>query len=258
MFAVLVFGVRARAEDSKSGTSPDSTGFATLAQKTYETAHAKHLSNTNDIEAAWQFARACFDWSEFLKSNSTRREEVAQEGIAACKQLLEQSPSSAAGHYYLAMNLGELADIRRFSALKKIVPQMEAEFKAALGLDPQFDSAGPDRNLGMLYVQAPGWPLSLGSRAKGKHHLLQALKLAPEYPENLLNIIEAQLDWGEKKEAVKNLDALDDIWPRALAKLNTPEWGSSWADWSQRRKFARKKAGLPAREVVSPKLTEQN
>lgn len=252
----MLLGFVARADDETSVAAKDRAGFALIAQKSYDTAKAA-ASHTNDLDSRWKFGRACFDLAEELKSNSNRREQVAQEGITTCKLLLDQNPESAQGHYYLAMNLGEVADVRRFTALKKTVPQMEAEFKVALSLDPKFDFAGPDRNLGMLYLEAPGWPLSLGSKAKGKTHLLQALKLAPEYPENLLNLIEAQLDWGEKKEAIKNLDTLDTVWTNAQAKLSTQEWSSSWADWAVRREAARKKAGKSPKGVPAPKVTEQ-
>jgi tetratricopeptide (TPR) repeat protein len=255
--ALLWCALPALGDDGASGAGNDRAAFALIAQKAYETARVASRTNDDD-ETKWRLGRACFDWAEELKSNNSRREQVAQEGIAACRQLLGQNPTSAPGHYYLAMNLGEVADVRRFTALKKVVPQMEAEFKAALGLDPQLDSAGPDRNLGLLYLQAPGWPLSLGSKAKGKHHLLQALKLAPEYPENLLNVIEAELDWGEKKEAAKHLESLDEVWPKAQARFNTPEWSASWFDWAERRTAARKKAGQPVKAAGSPRMTEQN
>ena len=63
------------------------------------------------------------------------------------------------------MNLGQLARTEYLGALT-LVKQMEQEFKAAGGLDPQFDHAGPKRNLGLLYRDAPGWPVSIGNPSK--------------------------------------------------------------------------------------------
>ena len=47
-----------------------------------------------------------------------------------------------AGHYYLAMNLGQLARTEMIGALK-IVKEMENEFEIAADIDPRFDHAGP-------------------------------------------------------------------------------------------------------------------
>jgi len=41
---------------------------------------------------------------------------------------------------------------------------MERRFHTARQLQETLDYAGPDRNLGLLYWRAPGWPASVGSR----------------------------------------------------------------------------------------------
>ena len=58
--------------------------------------------------------------------------------------------------------------------------------KVSLRLDPNYDLAGADRALGLLYYEAPGWPLSVGNKNKARQHLQRAVKLAPTYPENQL------------------------------------------------------------------------
>lgn len=58
-------------------------------------------------------------------------------------QNVARDPKSAAGHYYLGMNLGQLARTKLLGALK-LVDEMEREFKAAVALDERFDHA--DRN----------------------------------------------------------------------------------------------------------------
>ena len=92
------------------------------------------------------------------------------------------------------MNLGQLARTKGLGALK-LVNQMEHEFTRARDLDEQLDWAGPDRNLGLLYRDAPAIG-SIGSRTKAREHLKRAVELAPQYPENRLNLIEAYLQLG--------------------------------------------------------------
>jgi hypothetical protein len=137
------------------------------------------------------------------------------------------------------MNLGQLARTKSLGALK-IVTQMESEFSLVLTLDPGYSFAGPDRNLGLLYLDAPNWPISLGSKTKARLHLQNALKRAPDYPENHLNLIEAELEWDDKKSAAAGLKALDELWPDARKKLAGDNWAADWADWQQRRDAARK------------------
>jgi hypothetical protein len=224
------------------------------AEKVYLSTQAKFLSAPTNAEAAWQFGRATFDWAEYATSDK-QRAGIAQQGIAACRQLIERQPESAPGHYYLAMNLGQLARTKKLGALR-IVDQMEAEFKIALSLDPKLDYGGPDRNLGLLYRDAPGWPASIGSKSKAKVHLQNALKQAPDSPENLLNLIEADLQWGDKNAAIRSLRTLDEDWPVALKNYSGDEWASSWVDWKKRREDSRKKALGTSSSLRPPRETQ--
>jgi tetratricopeptide (TPR) repeat protein len=247
LFAMLFSlhaGMKAHAQTNAPTAPPGHAEFAMHAEKAYLAAKTCFDAQTNSAEAAWQFGRACYDWADFATS-SRQREDIAQQGIAACQALVQQDPKSAQGHYYLGMDLAQLAQTKTLGALK-IVGQMENEFTIALGLDAAFDNGGPDRNLGLLYRDAPGWPLSIGSRAKARQHLQHALKLAPDDPENLLNLIEAELTWGERTDAARDLKTLDELWPKAREKFAGEEWESDWADWTARREMARKKITEPS------------
>ncbi|MDB6121024.1 MAG: hypothetical protein JWQ71_17 [Pedosphaera sp.] len=220
------------------------------AERVYQAARTRLQSTPNDAEAAWQFGRAAFDWADYVTTDKERA-DIAQQGIAACRKVIEKDPESAVGHYYLGMNLGQLARTKDLGALK-IVDQMEAEFKIALSLDPKLDHAGPDRNLGLLYRDAPGWPVSIGSKSKSKTHLQNALKLAPEYPENLLNVIEADLKWGDKNGAIRELKKLDELWPTARQEFAGDAWISSWADWEKRRGILQKHVSATSKALQPP------
>ena len=202
--------------------------------------HADAINPTN----VWQFARAAFDLAEFATNNPVRA-ALANQGIAACRQLLLRDPKSAAAHYYLAMNLGQLARTEFLGALK-LVKEMEREFKAASELDARFDFAGPERNLGQLYRDAPGWPTSIGSARKARALVEQAVKLVPDYPENRLNLLESYLLWEEPAAAKRELLALDVIWPTAQTNLAGEKWEANWSDWTARRQAARQKIDGPS------------
>ena len=161
-----------------------------------------------------QFGRACYDWAD-IASSSRQRENIAQQGMAACQALVLRDPNSAPGHYYLGMNLAQLAQTKTLGALK-IVGQMENEFTIALGLDAAFDNGGSDRNLGLLYRDAPGWPLSIGSRAKAAPAFAAGIEAGPGWIRRTsLNLIEAELTWDDRNDAARDLKSLDELWPKA-------------------------------------------
>ena len=222
-----------------------------LAAAAYADAGVLYRTASTNGGAAWQFGRACFDWAEFA-TNVTQRAEIAEEGIAVCRRLVAREPKSAPAHYYLAMNLGQLARTKSLGALK-IVGELEREFKAARDLDEQFDHAGPDRCLGLLYLDAPGWPASVGSRSKARKHLQRAVELAPEHPENRFNLLEACARWGDWNGARYELKALDALWPAARTNFTGEAWAMSWADWEARLKRARTKVDEAAKPIESPR-----
>lgn len=214
------------------------TVYAQRARIAFEQAQAKYRSQMDDPVTGWEFGRACYDWADWA-TNKAQRAAIAREGIAACQQSLLFT-NSAAGHYYLAMNMGQLASSETIGALK-LVRQMEREFLAAGDLEPDADFAGAERGLGLLYRDAPGWPLSIGNRTRARKYLESAVSLASNYPENVLNLAESELKWGDKAGARKDLAALDALWSSAQKALTGPHWESSWDDWTQRRDALRNK-----------------
>src|ERR1051325_6954299 len=113
-----------------------------------ETRH-RWQEQTNGAEAAWGFARACFDRADFA-TNDLERAALAEQGIAASRRAIQLQTNSAAAYYYLGLNLGQLAQTKLLGAIK-LIEQMEAAWKQAIELDEKFDYAGPHRSLGLLY-----------------------------------------------------------------------------------------------------------
>jgi tetratricopeptide (TPR) repeat protein len=202
------------------------------AQAAYQDARKRVQQATGDPAAAWRLGRACFDWAEYA-TNDAGRAERAREGIRACEQAVALNPDLAPAHYYLAMNQGQLARTMSVGALH-LVQQMETHFLKARELDAQFDEAGPDRNLGLLYLQAPGWPVCVGSRSKARAHLSKAVKLAPDYPENRLNLMEAHVRWKDNRAVRQELEAWDAHVDAARGRFSGDRWHWDWLTWEQR------------------------
>jgi hypothetical protein len=218
----------------------DATPSLVLAERAYDAAKARYQTNLNDDAAAQQFSSACFDLADQTPKDETRA-TLAHEGIQVCRVWLQRKPDSAAGHYYLGMNLCQLARTKSLGALP-LVKEIEKEWLISLSLDPHFDFAGADRNLGLLYRDTPGFPLSIGSKTKAEQNLAHAVELNPEYPENYLNLIETHLK--RKSEAVPaEYKKLLEILPAARKRFTGPQWQSAWEDWNPR--IEKIKAKLP-------------
>jgi hypothetical protein len=219
------------------GATPD----VIAAELAYDAAKARYQTNASDDAISRQFASACFDRADLAAKDSVRA-VVAREGIQVCRRWLQRAPGQAAAHYYLGMNLAQLARTKSLGALP-LVREMEKEWLATLALDPHCDYAGADRNLGLLYRDAPGFPLSIGSRVRAEQTLQHAVELNPEYPENHLNLIETHLK--RKPAAVAaDYERLRAILPAARKQFSGPLWHSAWEDWDARLKAIQ--ARLPA------------
>lgn len=218
--------------------------------RTFREVHEQFLAQTNNPEIAWHFARACFDLADIATSNS-KRADFASEGIAAARHALALDSNSAPAHYYLGMNLGELADTHHNLSALHMTREMERDFLAADRLDEHFDYAGADRNLGLLYLQAPVL-FSVGDRAKGRRYLEAAVRVVPDFPENRLNLIEAYLNLHDTGQALGQLAELEELWPAAQKRFTGLNWTLTWADWNARLNMAKKRLATTAKTVESP------
>ena len=217
-----------------------------------QAARERFRTNTNDVTAAWELGRACFDWAELARTDA-RRAALGRDGVAACRHALGLDPQCAPAQYYLGLNLGQVARTKLLGALK-LVGEMEAAWLAAIALDPKFNYAGPHRSLGRLYLEAPGWPVSLGDRAKARQHLEQAVKLAPDYPDNQLAWIEALLKWGERKTVRARLEPVGRILDTARQKYSGERWALDWQEWDLLWRSIQARANPPKAE--SPRQKE--
>jgi tetratricopeptide (TPR) repeat protein len=227
--------------------------FAARDEAAFQRAKIQFQSDPDNPTKAWRFASACYDFADFA-TNNTQRANIANLGIAACRQLLAREPKSAPAHYYLGMNLGQLARTELLGALS-LVREMEREFKTAEVLDEHFDYAGTAHNLGLLYRDAPGWPASIGDKRKARDWLERAVKLAPDYPENHLTLAESYLQWDDTDRAKLELNALDSVWSKARTNFTGEAWEQSWDAWSTRRAAARRKLAeisTPEKPAKSP------
>jgi tetratricopeptide (TPR) repeat protein len=204
------------------------TDFVTEAQAAYQKAReaAANSNYTNEL----RLAIAAFDFAEFAKDDD-QREEIAEIGIAASRRAVALDGKAVAGHYYLALNLGQLARTKMLGALK-LIGEMEREFLKSIELDRKFDYAGAPRALGVLYMETPSW--SIGSKTKARENMEKALELAPNYPDNHLTYMEALLKWKDRETMATTMAAYEVLLPKAKKEFAGKEWAWEWTDWDKR------------------------
>ena len=221
---------------SVAAAEPD---FTAEARAAYEAAQTAYSTNTSSVAAAIDLTRTAFDYAD-LAPNDTIRENVANNGIATAKAAIAGNTNLVAAHYYLALNIGQLARTKMLGALK-LLTEMERELNVVIFLDPKFDYAGGHRTIGVLYLEAPGWPTSVGDKKKARFHLEQALQIAPEFPDNHLCYLEALIKWKEWKLATEKLSDYRGIVPKAKERFTGPDWNYEWSDWTPREKAIQQK-----------------
>lgn len=219
----------------------DTNSFASRATRAFHEAEKLADSRPVAVRTLIQVARAAFDAAEFTSSDD-EREKFATRGIDAARSAIERGSTNAAAHYWLGMDLGQLARTKTLGALK-LVREMESEFQHAAELDAGYDYAGPERSLAYLYRDAPGWPTSIGNKKKAREHFEQAVKLHPEFPDNQLGLLEAFEKWADRQSFEKQLKITERVVTEAEKKFTGPAWEASWADWKKRLAEMKSRSG---------------
>jgi hypothetical protein len=133
----------------------------------------------------------------------------------AANKAIAAQPDKAEGHFWLAANMGALAESFGMSQGLKYRKAIRAELEEALRLNPAFEGGSADRALGRWYFKVPG--LFGGSNSKSEAHLRKALTYDPQSTATWLFLADTLEDMGRKAEA---RDALQHV---VDAPFN-PEW----------------------------------
>jgi tetratricopeptide (TPR) repeat protein len=238
-FAIFAILVGLRGNSAKSDQYASNYVHHVISQ--YSLTLSNYQANPANTTSAWQFARACFESSE-LATNNAQCASLANAGIAAAKAAIAVAPDDPASHLYLGLNLGQLARTKLLGALA-LLKEMESAFLESARLDEKFHYTAAHRSLGMLYFEAPGWPVSLGSRSKARKHFEKALELLPDYPDNHLSALEAYVQWKDKERVRKGIRQYQRIVEAAKEKYrDAPRWEQAWLDWEVRWAAIERKA----------------
>jgi tetratricopeptide (TPR) repeat protein len=169
--------------------------------------------NAKDFESAWKLARARY-WLGGHAPDDQRRAFLDQ-GIAAARAAIALEPEKPEGHFWLAANMGALAESFGLRQGLKYRGDIKSELLTVLRLDPAFQQGSADRALGRWYFKVPG--LFGGSSSKSEEHLRRSLTYNPSSSASLFFLAETLISSNRKQEARTLLEQL-------LAAPVDPEW----------------------------------
>lgn len=192
------------------------------------------LARGADFEAAWKLARVCY----WLGTHLPERERRAalDRGVTAGLQAAALSPTRPEGHFWMAANMGALAESFGLMQGLKYRGRIKDALERVLALDRGWQQGSADRALGRWYFKVPR--LFGGSRRKAEEHLRRALEYNPTSTASLVFLAEVLLADRRTSEARALLE-------RAIAVTPDPDWGP------EDRDFKRQAAALLSKTLGS-------
>jgi len=177
------------------------------AQKATAIWAARLKANPRDFASAWKLAQARY-WLGTNGLPEPQRKEALESGIEAARVAIAIDAAKPEGHFWLAANMGALAESFGLRQGIKYRGQIRAALEQALKLDPAFLQGSADRAIGRWYFKVPG--LFGGSNKKSEAHLRQALTYNPQSVISHIFLGDTLADMGRKDEARKAYQAAID------------------------------------------------
>jgi tetratricopeptide (TPR) repeat protein len=195
----------------------------TSAQRALEIWSGELKSRPRDFEMAWKLARMAY-WLGTHGPEGQRRNTLEQ-GVEAARAAATIEPAKPEGPFWLAANMGALAESLGLRAGLKYRKPIKEALETVLRVDPAYQNGSADRALGRWYARVPG--LFGGSNKEAEAHLQKSLQYDPDSTISHFFLAELFLDQGRKSEARAELQKVID----APFK---PEWAPEDDDYRAR------------------------
>lgn len=165
------------------------------------------------------------------------RAKALADGVRLAESVVKSFPKSAAGPYYRAVFRVE--SLRARDALGQLAELglVREDLERAKKIDPAFDFAGPDRQLGILSLEAP-----VRRPADAASALENARKLSPNFSSNLAWLARAY-------DAQGRVDDAKMLWTGILAMTASAGFER---DLEADQALARERLGLAAEQRTTP------
>jgi hypothetical protein len=159
-----------------------------------------------DFAAAWKLARVAY-WLGGHAPEKDRRGYL-ETGMQASRAAIALEPQRPEGHFWLAANMGTLAESFGLRNGLRYRGAVKDELETVLKLDPAFMNGSADRVLGRWYFRVPR--LFGGSNKRAEEHLRASLKYDENSTISRFFLAEVLIDEDRKPEARAELQRLID------------------------------------------------
>lgn len=174
---------------------------------------ARLSSDSRDFEAAWKLAKACY-WLGGHVPAADRRQQY-ERGIEAGRQAVAVESGRPEGHFWMAANMGAMAESFGLRAGLKYRGPVKRELELVLATSPSYQQGSADRALGRWYLRVPA--LFGGSQARSVEHLQRSLAYDPDSAASHYFLAETYLEMGRRDDARREF-------LRVLDVPVLPEW----------------------------------
>jgi tetratricopeptide (TPR) repeat protein len=192
--------------DDADGLYRDRENLAS-AQQAADLWTARLTANPQDFSSAWKLAQARY-WLGTNGLPEPQRKAALESGIAAARAAIAIDAGKPEGHFWLAANMGALAESFGLRQGIKYRGPIREALEATLKLSPAFLQGSADRALGRWYFKVPG--LFGGSNKKSEEHLRKSLTYNPNSVISHLFLGDTLADLGRKDEARREYQAAID------------------------------------------------
>ena len=158
-----------------------------------------------DFDSAWKLARSAY-WLGGHETTDAARRSALEHGMEAARAAIRVQPKRPEGHFWLAADMGALAESFGFRMGLKYRGAIKRELETVLQIDPAFQQGSADRALGRWYFKVPG--LFGGSNKKSEEHLRRSLTYLPDSQASLYFLAETLHDMDRSDEARAALEKL--------------------------------------------------
>jgi tetratricopeptide (TPR) repeat protein len=155
----------------------------------------------------------------------SERKAVLEAGIEAGRAAVRAEPNRPEGHFWIAANMGALAESFGLRQGLKYRGPVKDELLIVLKLDPAFQQGSADRALGRWYFKVPG--LFGGSKSKSEEHLRRSLIYNPQSTASHFFLAETLREQGKRDEARAELQRVLDATP-------DPDWAPEDREFKQK------------------------
>ena len=185
---------------------------------------ARLKADPRDFESAWKLSRVTY-WLGGHEAQEAARRKALERGIEAGRQAVAIHDNRPEGHFWIAANMGSLAESFGLRQGLKYRGDIKRELEAVLRLDPSFQKGSADRALGRWYFKVPG--LFGGSNKKSEEHLRKSLTYDANSTVSHFFLAETLLDLNRKAEAIEELK-------KVIAAPHDPEWEPEDREYKQK------------------------